>query len=116
MTKLTKTQQQVLDILRNVRAKAEALIPAINARAIGGLTSAEIAAKLGVIPDGQYISNIATQTCIRVPGANIHTFHALARAGHVQCVHGAWVAKLPRERLCTPMTVGEAAIAASTVC
>jgi hypothetical protein len=106
---MTPTQSAVLNALRAIRAEGEALPRDPR------LTPHENNERIGVYADGSRIGNVATRASIRIPGASVRTLRALADAGHVHCIGGVWIATPLRESLCTPMTVGEAAIAASTV-
>ena len=106
---LTKTQQQVLEAMLARRARGESIIPALNTKALGGLTQREKNEKIGIYPDGEWVGGRV------VKGAGIRTLYALLNLGLVRCDEGIWIAIVPRERLCTPMSVGEASMASSTV-
>ena len=111
---MTNTQQQVLSALRYVAVSGGKLIAAANAKAIGGLSPHEVREYIGVYADGERIGNVHVGS-IRIRGASIRTLHALAAAGLVSCRDGVWAAIPLRERLCVPMTVGQASIELSKV-
>jgi hypothetical protein len=93
---LSPTQQKLLDVLRAIRRANEAKFGADPDY-------------IGAFPDGSYVGNgCGIHATIR--GCNIRTWWALEDAGLViRARNGAWIAMLPRERLCVPMPADAAA-------
>ena len=105
MKQLSATQSAVLAALLDHRAEGEKRLPAREAAAFGGLglTDRERLETIGIYPSGQWFG-VRT-----VKGGSIRTLYALMNLGLVCCDRGIWFATAPRERLCTPMSVGQAA-------
>ncbi len=87
-------QRQVLEVLREVLAAGEKLLPDMDQRALGGLTKHERNEVLGVYPDGEHIGNTATRICHRIPGASVRTLRALVACGHARCKSGVFIAQV----------------------
>lgn len=105
MTQLSATQSAVLAALLDYRAEGEKKLPAKEKAAFGGLglTERERLETIGIYPSGTWFGSRA------VKGASIRTLYALLGLGLVRCEGGIWFATVARERLCTPMSVGQAA-------
>ncbi len=91
-------QRQVLEVLREVRAAGEKLLPDMDKSALGGLTTQERNEVLGVYPDGEHIGNTATHICRHIPGASVRTLRALVACGHARCESGVFIAQVRSTR------------------
>ena len=88
---LTETQRAVLSILRAAKVAGQRLLPAHEARAVGGLSDNERNERIGCRPDGQTIGNVHVGAR-RVRGASVATLAALVSMGLAENRSGIFVA------------------------
>jgi hypothetical protein len=86
MRKLSTTQAALLTALRKIRAEAEATEAAVNARALGGLTSDEKFQRMGVVFGTTFVG---TRT---IRGVKYTTYCVLRDAGLLETSNGFAVA------------------------
>lgn len=81
---VSKTQQQVLEVLRAIKAAAPARIAKDEQTAYEPFSDNWKAQYTGVYPDGAYVGNHWAGVWARIPGVSYRTYEALVKAGLVR--------------------------------